>query len=245
MSSTTSALVTGASRGIGLGVATRLAQRGFGLTIAGRNEGRLSEVASILHAHGAAGVVCMAGDVLDDGYLTQLLEAHVQRYTTLDALVLNAGAGSSGSIADFHPKRFDRQFAINLRSAFVLIQLALPVLRATACAGSQGAKIVAMSSITGFYAEEGLSGYGAAKAGLISLCRSINLEENVNGVQATAVAPGFVDTDMTEYKRGVLDKEQMIPVADVVEVVDMCLRLSRRSVVPEVVIARSGSLLSA
>jgi 3-oxoacyl-[acyl-carrier protein] reductase len=148
-------------------------------------------------------------------------------------------------VADFHPKRFDRQFAINLRSAFVLMQLALPALRATALAGSRGAKVIAMSSITGMYAEEGLSGYGAAKAGLISLCRSINLEENVNGIQATAVAPGYVDTDMTEYKRDVLSTEQMIPVADVVEVIDMCLRLSQRSVVPEVIIARSGSLLSA
>lgn len=102
-----------------------------------------------------------------------------------------------------------------------------------------------MASMTGVYAEPELAAYGAAKAGLISLCRSINLEENAHGVQATAVAPGYVDTAMSEWKEGVLESSEMITVADVVEVVDMCLRLSRRAVVPEVVIARSGSALQA
>ncbi|MET0885883.1 MAG: SDR family NAD(P)-dependent oxidoreductase, partial [Mycetocola sp.] len=89
--------------------------------------------------------------------------------------------------------------------------------------------------------EPDLSVYGAAKAGLISLCRSINLEENGNGIQATALAPGYVHTDMADFKLGELAAEDMIPVSDVVELVDMALHLSRRSVVPEIVIARSGT----
>lgn len=235
-------LITGASRGIGLGVARRLAQRGFALTIAGRDEGRLAQVAADLQAEpNLAGLHWLAGDVVDDDYLGRLVVSHVEHHGVLDALVVNAGVGSAGRLADFHPKRFDKQIAVNLRSAFVLIQNALPHLRSAAASGEFGAKVVTMASITGRYAESDLSAYGAAKAGLISLCRSLNVEENDNGIQATALAPGYVDTDMAEFKLGVLAAAEMIPISDVVELVDMALRLSRRSVVPEIVIGRSGT----
>ncbi|WP_459976642.1 SDR family NAD(P)-dependent oxidoreductase, partial [Mycobacterium avium] len=136
----------------------------------------------------------------------------------------------------------DKQIAVNLRAAFVLIQTTLPLLRAAASVHpDRGAKVIAMASLTGVQAEPDLAAYGAAKAGLISLCRSINLEENARGVSATAVAPGYVDTDMARFKHEVLAAEHMISVTDVVELVDACLRLSRRAVVNEVVVARSGS----
>jgi 3-oxoacyl-[acyl-carrier protein] reductase len=241
LNDSTSALITGSSRGLGLGIAVRLAERGFALTIAGRDAQRLSDVAAMLRDCGASDVSHQAGDVLDDDYLDALVYSHANRFGGCDALVVNAGVGSSGALADFHVKRFDKQIAVNLRSAYVVIQHALPMLRATAKDSVRGAKIVAMASLTGVYAEAELSAYGAAKAGLISLCRSINLEENGNGVSATALAPGYVDTDMTEFKHGVLAAEDMITVDDVVEVADMCLRLSRRAIVPEVVIARSGT----
>lgn len=241
MADSNSALITGSSRGLGLGIAMRLAERGFNLTIAGRDAQRLSDVAATLRDRGAPDVSTQPGDVLDDDYLAALVDSHATRFGGCDGLVVNAGVGSSGALADFHVKRFDKQIAVNLRSAYVVIQHALPVLRATARNGPRGAKIVAMASLTGVYAEADLAAYGAAKAGLISLCRSINLEENANGVAATAIAPGYVDTDMTEFKHGVLSADDMITVDDVVEVADMCLRLSRRAIVPEVVIARSGT----
>jgi NAD(P)-dependent dehydrogenase (short-subunit alcohol dehydrogenase family) len=236
-----SALVTGSTRGIGFGIAARLAEQGYGLTVAGRDHTRVEEVVAVLRGRGAPDVVGRSGDVLDDEYLAGLVDAHVDRFAGMNALVVNAGAGSSGPVIDFHPKRFDKQIAVNLRSAFILIQHALPRLRLTAGGSAHGAKIVAMASITGMHAEAELAAYGAAKAGLISLCRSINLEENANGVAATAVAPGYVDTDMAEFKHGVLAREDMITVDDVVEVVDMCLRLSKRAIVPEVAIARAGT----
>jgi 3-oxoacyl-[acyl-carrier protein] reductase len=236
-----SALITGSSRGLGLGIALRLAERGFNLTIAGRDGQRLSDVAVTLRERGAPDVSFQPGDVLDDDHLAALVDSHSSRFGGCDALVVNAGVGSSGALADFHVKRFDKQIAVNLRSAYVVIQHALPILRTTAQDSPRGAKIVAMASLTGLYAEAELAAYGAAKAGLISLCRSINLEENGNGVSATALAPGYVDTDMTEFKRGVIAAKDMIAVDDVVEVADMCLRLSRRAIVPEVVIARSGT----
>jgi 3-oxoacyl-[acyl-carrier protein] reductase len=237
-----SVLITGASRGIGLGMAERLAGRGWGLTIAGRDGARLSHVVELLRARGAADVIGMPGDILNDDYLTSLVTAHREHFTTMDAVIINAGSGSSGKLANFHLKRFDKQIATNLRSAFVLVQLCLPALRAAANSGGlYGAKVIAMASLTGLQAEPELAAYGAAKAGLIALCRSLNAEENCNGITATAIAPGYVDTDMAEYKREVLPPQDMIAVSDVVELVDACLRLTRRSVVAEIAIARSGT----
>lgn len=86
-----------------------------------------------------------------------------------------------------------------------------------------------------------MAAYGAAKAGLMSLCRSVNREEAVNGLVATAVAPGYVDTDMADHKHDTLPPEEMITVADVVEIVDACLRISSKAVVQEIVIERAST----
>lgn len=195
-----SALVTGASRGIGLGIATRLAERGFATTISARDPERVDSVAKQLLAAGAPEVSAVAGDIGNESYLVDLVLAHADRFGTLDALILNAGVGSGGPLADYHPRRFDKQVALNMRAPFVLLQQALPLLRAAAAAEpDRGAKIVALASITGVYAEPDLSVYGATKAAVISLIQSVNREESGRGVCAMAIAPAYVDTDMAAY----------------------------------------------
>jgi NAD(P)-dependent dehydrogenase (short-subunit alcohol dehydrogenase family) len=240
--STPSALVTGASRGIGLGIATSLAERGWGLTVAARDPDRLVSVAGCLADAGAAEVQALAGDVADDDYLAELVAAHETRFSTLDALVLNAGVGSAGPLADFHPRRFDKQIRINLRSPLVLLQQALPLLRKAAVQRpDRGAKVVALCSITGVYAEPDLAVYGATKAALSSMVRSLNREESAGGVCATAVCPAYVDTDMAAFVHDRIPPETMLEVGDIVAMVDACLSLSARAVVPEIVMARASS----
>jgi len=237
-----SALVTGASRGIGLGIATRLAERGYGLTVSARDPERLGSVADRLLAAGASDVQALAGDIADEAYLGDLAAAHAARFDLLDALVLNAGVGSAGPLAEFHPRRFDKQVTLNLRAPFVLLQQVMPLLRRTAAARpARGAKVVALCSITGVYAEPGLAVYGATKAALTSLVRSVNREESGSGVCATAICPAYVDTDMATFVHERIPAEQMIEVSDVVAMVDACVHLSARTSVPEIVMARSSS----
>ncbi|WP_459976529.1 SDR family NAD(P)-dependent oxidoreductase, partial [Mycobacterium avium] len=114
MTSGLSALITGSSRGIGFGIASRLAERGYALTLAGRDAKRLAEAASTFEQLGAPEIICAAGDVREDSYLAALADTHQQRFQTLDALIVNAGAGSAGALADFHVARFDKQIAVNL-----------------------------------------------------------------------------------------------------------------------------------
>ncbi|MEV0545165.1 SDR family NAD(P)-dependent oxidoreductase [Nocardia salmonicida] len=239
---TKSALISGASRGIGLGIANRLAQQGYSLTITARDADRLEAVAAELRVYGAVEVVPVAADMSDEEGVARVLSAHSDRFATMSALILNAGVGTAGTLAESSMRRFDKTIAVNVRAPIQLIQGALPMLRAGAVADpGYGAKVVALSSITGVYAEAGLAVYGAAKAALISVLTTLNAEESGNGVTATAIAPAYVDTDMSAWIHDQVPPEQMLAVNDIVEMIDSLLRLSARAVVPTIVMSRAGT----
>lgn len=238
----TSALVTGASRGIGRAIAMHLASRRYSLTVTSRTEEDLVELSALLKAAGAAGVRRIAVDLADRDSLAQLSEEHASAYGSMDALILNAGVGTAGPLSAFPMHRWDKTLDVNLASSLILIQSCLPLLRAAAAAEPQrGAKIIGMASISGVYAEPGLAVYGAAKAAMISLLQTFNAEESASGITATAIAPAFVDTEMSAWVKDRIDPGTMITVADVVAVVEMVLNLSSRTFVSSVVMSRSGT----
>lgn len=239
---TRTALISGASRGIGLGIANRLARQGYSLTITARDAARLDVVARELRAAGATEVVTVAADLADENGVDRVLAAHAARFASMSALVLNAGVGTAGTLAESSMRRFDKTFAVNVRAPVQLIQGALPLLRAGAAADpGRGAKVIALASIAGVYAEAGLAVYGAAKAALISVLATLNAEESAHGVTATTLAPGYVDTEMSAWIHDRVPPERMIAVDDVVELVDSLLRLSARAVVPNIVLSRAGA----
>lgn len=242
MTATRTALISGASRGIGLGIANRLAQQGYSLTITARDAARLDAVAVDLRAAGAPEVVTVAADMADEDGVGRVLGAHADRFASMSALVLNAGVGTAGTFAESSMRRFDKTFAVNVRAPVQLIQGALPLLRAGAAAEPErGAKVIALASIAGVYAEAGLSVYGAAKAALISLLATLNAEESAHGVTATSIAPGYVDTEMSAWIHDRIPPDRMLAVNDVVEMVDSLLRLSARAVVANIVMSRAGA----
>ncbi|UMG92726.1 SDR family oxidoreductase [Nocardioides sp. TF02-7] len=179
-----SALVTGASRGIGLGIAEMLARRGTALTITARDEERLADVSGHLRELGAPEVVPVAGDLADPALPDVLGKRHAEAFGDLGCLVLNAGVGTAAPIGDLPEARLDKTLAVNLRAPVLLLQRLLPLLRA-----ADRARVVVLSSISGVYAEPGLAAYGATKAALNSLVETLNAEESGNGVSATAIAP--------------------------------------------------------
>ncbi|MET8797628.1 SDR family oxidoreductase [Nocardia sp. NPDC004568] len=237
-----SALISGASRGIGLGIAQRLAREGYALTVTARDADRLDAVAAGLRAAGAADAVPVAADMSDPQGVERVLACHADRFATMSALILNAGVGTAGALADSSMRRFDKTLAVNLRAPVQLIQGALPMLRAgAAIEPARGAKVIALSSISGVYAEAGLAVYGAAKAALISLIATLDAEESGHGVTGTTIAPGYVDTEMSAWIHDRIPPERMLAVDDVVEMVDSLLRLSSRAVVPNIVMSRAGT----
>lgn len=231
------ALVTGASRGIGALVARGLAAQGWDLTLAARSAGPLQELARELADEHGVTVRAVPADLSAERDVTALADAHGGG--RLDALVLNAGMGAIGALADFPARRFDTLYTVNVRSAFLLVQRLLPVLRATA-ADAGTAKVIAVSSLTGTAGEPLNSAYGASKAALTSLCETLNTEESTGGVTATAVCPGYVATDMTAPLADLVAPADMIDPADVAEVVIGLTRLSRSVVIPSIAMVRPG-----
>lgn len=237
-----SALVTGATRGIGLGIASQLARLGYSLTISARDPVRLDEAAASLRALGAPLVESVAGDVADRAVVRSLARRHRDVYGALSCLVLNAGIGTASPIASLPERRWDTTVAVNLTAPFLLMQACLEDLRAGAAADPvHGARVLVLSSITGVYAEPGLAAYGATKAALNLLVEGLNAEESHAGVSGTAIAPGYVDTEMTGWLDDVVPAEHMLPVDDVVALVVSLLALTRRAVVPRLVVHRAGT----
>lgn len=235
------AIVTGASRGIGRGIALSLAQSGWNLTLAARSQDALNECAETCAMSGSR-VRLWLGDVTDRSGLGSLVEEHVREFGSLDSLVFAAGVGSAGPLDGYPSHRFDRQMDVNFRAAFSLVAQALPSMRLSAAERSTGlSRIFLLGSLEGRYPEPGLGAYAATKAALISLASSINVEEARNRVVATVLCPGFVDTTMSDWVVDSVPKEEMLTVEDIVATVQYVLSLSDNAVVPELLMHRRSA----
>jgi NAD(P)-dependent dehydrogenase (short-subunit alcohol dehydrogenase family) len=221
------ALVTGGSSGIGLAIARVLRDEGYELTLASRRAERVQAAAEEL------GAMAVAVDVGSAEDCARLVAEHRERYGRLDVLVNSAGTGVGGTVEDLPAKHFDLQIGVNLRGLFLVTQAAIPLLRET------HGWIVNIASIAGTLPAPGLATYGATKAAVISLTRSLNEELDADGVRAVAICPGFVDTAMAQWSG--IAPDEMIRPEDCAEVVRMVLRLSPHARVPQVVIERVGS----
>ena len=222
-----SALVTGGSSGIGLAIARALREDGYELTLASRRAEKVEPAAAEL---GALGI---AADVSNEEDCERLVAAHRERYGGLDVLVNSAGIGIAGKIEDQPAKHVDLQLGVNLRGLLVVTRLALPLLKE-----SKG-HVINLASIAGTQPTPVLAVYGATKAAVLALTRSLNAELEADGVRCTALAPAFVDTPMASWSG--VPAERMIRPEDCAELVRAVLRLSPYARVPEIVVERMGA----
>lgn len=220
------ALVTGGSSGIGLAIARMLREEGYELTIASRRRERVDAAADELGAH------AVAANVGDEDDCRRLVAEHAERFGRLDCLVNSAGIGIASPVRDLQTKHLDLQLGVNLRGLVLVTREALPLL----CEAK--GLIVNLASIAGTMPTPGLSIYGATKAAVISFTKSLNYELEDDGVRATALCPGFVDTPMAEWTG--LPSETMIRAEDCAELVRMLLHLGPAARIPELVVERVG-----
>ena len=228
----TSALVTGASAGIGLAVTRALCHDGFSVTMVARREARLNAAADELRSDGFD-VQPMAIDVSADGAAARLVADHVERFGGIDIVAANAGRGTNGTVAEAAPSDVVKMLAVNVAAPFALAKAAMPALR------DSSGWFVITSSISGVWPTIGSAGYSASKAAAVSLARSIATEESVNGVRACAICPAFVDTDMTAWLDGSIPSDAMLDPNDVAESVRFLLRLSPSASITELVLRRT------
>ncbi len=187
------AIVTGASRGIGRGIAKRLAKDGRHVVAVARNAEQLQSLeAKII----AAGGNCehRTCDIADGLAVQRMVEEVSEKHGRLDILVNNAGITKDGLIMRMSDADFDEVINVNLRSVFIACRAASrPMLR-----GKFG-RVVNIGSVSGVEGNKGQANYASAKAGVIGLTKSIAKELGAKGITANVVAPGFVETDMTAF----------------------------------------------
>lgn len=184
------ALVTGAARGIGAATAARLAQDGAKVVLADLDAAGVENTAAEIAASGteAVGLTC---DVSDAASVQRTVEQAVERFGRLDILVNNAGILRDNLLFKMTEDDFDRVIGVHLRGAFLCARAAQkPMVE------QKYGRIISLSS-TSALGNRGQANYSSAKAGLQGLTRTLAIELGQFGITANAVAPGFIDTDMT------------------------------------------------
>ena len=232
------AIVTGASSGIGLAITRVLADEGFGITMAARRPEKLDSAAAGLADEGYD-VLAVAANVAEEAEIQKVVAAHRDRYKRLDVLVNNAGIGIGATLGEIQTKRLDMQLDINLRSIMLFYRESLQMLQAAA-QEHKNALVVNTASIAGKRGEGWLSVYAAAKHGVVGWTQSMNRELAPQGIKSTALCPAFVDTPMTDFVKENVAPEEMIRPEDIAEAVRYLLRVSPACVVPEMMFIRPG-----
>ena len=186
------ALVTGASRGIGRSVASRLAIEGAHVIVTGRDAERARQTAEELSSGGGR-VQGMAMDVSDRSAVGAGFEAVLGEQNRLDILVNNAGITRDNLLLRMKPEEWDAVIATNVNGLYYCCQAALrPMIR------QRYGRIVNMSSVVGLTGNAGQTNYAASKAAILGFTRSLAREVASRNVTVNAVAPGYIATDMTE-----------------------------------------------
>jgi NAD(P)-dependent dehydrogenase (short-subunit alcohol dehydrogenase family) len=232
------ALITGGSSGIGLAIARALGEDGYGLTISARRPEKLEAAADQLRDDGLD-VLSVAANLADEDGIKEVVRAHRERFGRLDVLVNNAGLGIGAAVADTETKKLDLQIGVNLRGVYLIARECIPLLK-QAGAEHRKALIVNTASIAGKQGQGWLAAYSATKFGVVGLSQALHKELSAEGIQVTALCPGFVATAMTDWVAGHVPKEEMIQPEDIAEGVRFLLRTSPTCIVPELQFIRPG-----
>lgn len=187
------ALVTGAHRGIGAAIARKLGQDGYAVAVCARSQGALEAFVAQLQSEGieAKGFVC---DVSDAAQVDSMFKGIQEAWGRLDAVVNNAGITRDGLLLRMKEQDWDDVLSINLKSAFLVTKASLRLLLK-----SPRGRLVNISSVVGVIGNPGQANYAASKAGLIGFTKAFAREYAGKAVTANVVAPGFIESDMTDH----------------------------------------------
>jgi 3-oxoacyl-[acyl-carrier protein] reductase len=197
------ALITGASRGIGKACATTLAKAGYRVVLAARTLEKLEELAAELRAAGGE-AFAVSMDMASHASIAAAFSKAAKEFGRIDILVNNAGITKDGLAVRMKPMDWETVLATNLSGSFYAIQQVLQVMMR-----ERWGRIVNISSVVGEKGNPGQANYVASKAGLIGLTKSLAMEVGSRNITVNAVAPGFIKTDMTHDLSEELQKKMV------------------------------------
>jgi NAD(P)-dependent dehydrogenase (short-subunit alcohol dehydrogenase family) len=203
------ALITGASRGIGRGIAEGFAAEGASVILAARSEEQLTALARSLAESGTE-ALALAADVTDEQQVKDVFQKAMERFHRLDILVNNAGIFDGGAIDELSVETWDRVMAVNLRGPFLCTREAFPIMKAQG-----GGRIINIGSISAQRVRPQSAPYSTSKHGLWGLTQVTALEGRQHGITCSCVHPGNTDVEtLSEVRRQL--KEPVMAVADLV-----------------------------
>ena len=198
------ALITGAARGIGKAIALKFASEGANIAFTDlfidEEHGGLATEREIA----ALGVKCKgyASNAADFTQTEEVVKAVKEEFGSIDILVNNAGITKDGLMLRMTEQQWDAVIAVNLKSSFNFIHACVPVMMR-----QRSGSIINMASVVGVHGNAGQANYAASKAGMIALAKSVAQEMGPKGIRANAIAPGFIDTAMTQALSDEIRKE--------------------------------------
>ncbi|MFZ5907447.1 MAG: 3-oxoacyl-[acyl-carrier-protein] reductase [Nitrospirota bacterium] len=197
------AVITGGTRGIGKAIAGALAERGVNLAVASRSEQDARGVASALSARGIR-ALGLKLDVSSAGDVERVFEGVRKEFGRIDILVNNAGITKDGLLMRMSEEAWDSVLDINLKGVFLCTKEAIRDM-----ARQRYGRIVNITSVAGFMGNPGQANYSASKAGIVGFTKTVAREYAGRGVTVNAVAPGFIETAMTDVLSEKIREEMM------------------------------------
>ena len=193
------AIVTGGNGGIGLGMARGLAEAGADIVVVGRNEAKSIAAVAELKKCGVK-AISVAADVTDKAAVADIVERSLRELGRIDILVNNAGINIRKPPQALDIAEWDSVIRTNLTSAFLCSQAAYPVMKAAG-----GGKVINIGSMLSIFGANFAPAYAASKGGIVQFTRSCAVAWAADNIQANAVLPGWIDTDLTRRAREEID----------------------------------------
>lgn len=230
------ALITGASRGIGKAIALELASLGYDLAMPGRDLSRLGKTAEEAEKRGVR-TLCIEADLADSTTSPMIVERAAAEFGGIDLLVNCAGLSAAGSFTEATPELWDKVFAVNAKAPFFLSQAALPYLKK-----SVKPTVINISSVVGFKGYANQSVYASSKHALAGFTQVFAKEVQPFGIRVHLISPGGVATEMVKQMRPDIKADELIQPEEIAEIVRFILTRKGKGTIDEFYIRRFSGL---
>ncbi len=230
------AIVTGASRGIGRIIALKLAALNYNLVITGRNSQLLNKVKSEIESEGSQCLVIEADLSLEDSP-ERIVEETWRHFGQIDVLINNAGSSFSAPVEETDIKVWNRLFEVNARAPFFLCKAAIPFLRE-----SENPFIINICSVVGFKGYANQSVYSSSKHALAGFTKVLAKEVQKHGIKVHLISPGGVGTEMVREMRPDIDTDELIQPEEIADIIGFLLTRKGKGTIDHIYIRRRSGL---